>query len=130
MTTDPISEMLVRIKNAGNAGKTTVVVPHSKVKLAIAEILEREGYIKSISKKGKKIAKVLELELLYTGDLPRIKDVKRLSKPSRRIYQAAREIRHVRHGFGRLILSTPKGLMTDREARKAHVGGEALFKIW
>ena len=130
MTTDPIAEMLTRIKNAGNAGKPTVLIPYSKIKMAIAEILEKEGYIKSLNKKGKKVAKFIEIELLYSGNAPRISDIKRLSKPSRRVYQRTLEIRPVRHGYGRLILSTPRGLMTDSEARKTRVGGEVLFKIW
>ena len=98
--------------------------------MAVAETLVKEGFLKSISKKGKKVVKLLELELAYDGKTPKIHDVMRISKLSRRIYQKAKSIRSVRQGYGRLILSTPKGILSDREAKKANIGGEALFKIW
>lgn len=118
------------MKNAGNAGHPTVLVPYSKFKESILGLLQKEGYVKSFSKKGKKIAKFIEVELAYTGEEPKIKGVERVSKPSKRVYTKADDIRSVRQGYGMLVLSTPKGVMTDREARKEKVGGETLFKIW
>jgi small subunit ribosomal protein S8 len=106
-------------------------VPFSNLKLAIAEKLKEAGYVESIDKKGKKIKKTLEVGLKYDdAGKHRIQGVKRISKPGRRMYRAAHEIVPVRYGKGALILSTPKGILTDREARKEHVGGEALFEIW
>ena len=127
---DPISDMLIRLKNAAMARNTTALVPFSQLKLGIAETLKQAGYIKSITKKGKKIKKYLELELVYADDQPKLTDVKRISKPSRRVYEPAREIRSVRHGYGLALYSTSRGLLTDKAAREAKVGGELLFKIW
>ena len=127
---DPISDMLIRIKNASNAAKETVAVPHSKMKMSIADILAREGFLGAISRKGKKVRKNIDMALLYQGKKPRVQGVKLLSKPSRRVYLGARSIYSVRRGMGRLIVSTSKGIMTGEEARKAGVGGEALFSIW
>jgi small subunit ribosomal protein S8 len=127
---DPIADMIVRIKNASDSKKESVVFPHSKLKLAILATLEKHGFIKSFAKKGKKIAKWIEVVLAYDDGAPRITGVQRVSKSSKRIYQKAKDIRSVRNGFGRLVLSTPKGIMTDKEAREAKLGGEALFKIW
>lgn len=126
---DPIANMLIQIKNAGMAKLPTVLVPYSDIKFAIAQALEKEGYIRSVEKKGKKVKQYIEIELLYTESKPRIKDVERVSKPSRRIYMRVKDIKPVRQGYGTLMLSTPKGVLTDKEARQEHVGGEALFKI-
>lgn len=128
--TDPIADMIIRIKNAGATHKETVSFPYSKLKFEICTLLEKEGFVGSLSKKGKKVAKTIEVGLLYNNSLPRVQGVKRVSKPSRRIYKKSDEIRPVKNGFGRLVLSTPSGLLTDKEARKAHIGGEALFEIW
>lgn len=127
---DPISNMLIQIKNAGMAKLPTVTIPYSSAKLAIAHVLQKEGYVSSVSQKGKKAKQYIEIELTYTDNKPRIKDVKRVSKPSRRIYKRVKDIKSVRQGYGTLVLSTPKGVMTDTEARKEHVGGEALFTVW
>jgi len=127
---DPLSDMLIHIKNAGEAGKHTVVVSHSNFKFKVAEVLLREGYIAGLARKGRGIKKLIEITLAYNGKRPRIQGIKKLSKPSRRIYQGIRGIRLVRQGFGNVILSTPKGIVTGREARKAKVGGEVLFTIW
>ena len=97
--------------------------------MEIGSVLEKQGYVKSATKKGKK-TKIIEIELLYQNDLPRIQNVKRVSKPSRRIYKKSTEIRQVKNGYGSLILTTPKGIKTGIEARKEHLGGEALFEIW
>lgn len=127
---DPIADMLIRIKNAGNAGRDTVSFPYSKIKHAIAEVLQKNGFIGAISKKGKKIIRSIDVELVYQNDRPRITDVKRVSKYSRRIYRGVQEVYPVKQGHGMSVLSTSKGIMTGVEARKAKVGGELLFEIW
>ena len=127
---DPIADMIIRMKNAGEAGKQFVVVPYSKMKFAIAELLEEEGFIKAIARKGKKDGKLIEIELAYENDSPRIKGVERVSKSSRRVYLKSKNIKPVKNYFGLLILTTPRGVMTNKEARHEKVGGEALFKIW
>lgn len=128
--TDPIGDMIVRIKNASDSKKESVVFPYSKLKAAIMEVLFKEGYVKSFSKKGKKIQKFIEAVLVYENGMPKIKGVDRVSKSSKRVYQKVADIRKVKSGMGSLILSTPKGIMTDKMAREAKTGGEALFKIW
>jgi small subunit ribosomal protein S8 len=128
---DPIADMLVQIKNAGAVGRDTVYVPFSNIKFEIAKILADKCYVKAVSQKGKKVGKTLEIELAYTGEqAPRIQGLKRISKPSRRVYYGAKHIKQIRGGFGSIVLSTPKGILTGDDARKAHVGGEALFTIW
>lgn len=128
--TDPISDMIIRIKNGGEAHKESVLIPYSKLKAEIASVLEQEGFIKSAVKKGKKVAKFLEVGILYDEDTPRIQDVKRISKSSRRIYKKASELHKVKNGFGISVVSTPKGILTGASARKQSVGGEVLFEIW
>jgi len=127
---DPISNMLIMIKNASLAGKEFVVLPFSKQKLSIGECLMKEGYIKSISKKIRKDHPVLEIELIYVDKKPKITEVERISKQSRRIYFKIKDIHTVRGNSGLLVLSTPKGILSGKNARKEQVGGEALFKIW
>lgn len=131
LITDPVGDFIIRLKNAGAVGKETVSVPFSQFKLAIAEKLKEAGYVSDIEKKGKKVRKTLDVVLKYKADGSHaITDVKRVSKPGRRLYKGSKEINPVRYGHGALILSTPQGVMTDKEARKAKVGGEALFEIW
>lgn len=127
---DPIADMLVSIKNAGNAGKVFASIPFSSMKEAIATVLFKHGYLTSYAKKGKKVAKTLELGIAYDGKSPVVRDVARVSKSSRRVYMKVGELRPVRNGYGLMVLSTPKGIMTGDEARRAQVGGEVLFKIW
>lgn len=127
---DTIADMIIRIKNAGMAEKPSVLISYSKMKFAITELLKREGYIKDYSKKGKKVTKFIEIGLLYEDGKPKIQGIERISKFSRRIYQKAKKLRPVRQGFGTLVLTTPKGILSDKEAKKENVGGEALFKIW
>jgi small subunit ribosomal protein S8 len=122
--------MIVQIKNASDAKKESVVLPYSKLKLAILDTLLKEGFVKSFGKKGKKVVKFIEVALAYENEEPKIHGVQRISKSSRRVYQKAKDIRGVKNGFGALILSTPKGIMSDKVARAEKVGGEALFKIW
>lgn len=120
-----------RLKNAGAVGKANVSVPFSNFKLAIVEKLKDAGYVNAVDKKGKKVKKTLDVSLKYAeSGLARISGVKRVSKPGRRVYKSANDITRVRYGHGSLILSTPKGIMTDKEAKKAKIGGEALFEIW
>lgn len=127
---DIIAELIIKLKNANKAGKPSVSFPYSKMREAVLTTLEKEGYVKNVSVKGKKVAKTVEVELVYEGSTPRINDVQQISKYSRRIYQAASELRTVRNGFGAVILTTPKGILSGRDARTANVGGEVLFKIW
>lgn len=131
MVNDSLGDLIIRLKNASMAGKPTVSVPYSALICAVAEKLEACGFVKAVGKRGKKARKTLEIELSYDdGGMPRISDVARISKPGRRIYQGVTTLRPVKHGFGLLVLSTPKGILTGEEARKEHVGGEALFKVW
>jgi len=128
---DPISNMLIQIKNAAMVGKPSVSVPFSNLKMEIAKVLQKEGYLKSVVKKGKKIKKVLACDLTYNeAGKARFTDVVRVSKLSRRVYIGVKELRPVRQGTGSMVLSTPKGIMTDKEAKAANQGGEVLFKIW
>ncbi|MCX6713369.1 MAG: 30S ribosomal protein S8 [Candidatus Vogelbacteria bacterium] len=128
---DPISDMLIQIKNAALVGKPAVALPFSNLKHEIAKVLQKEGYLKSVVKKGKKVKKLLACDLAYgENGKAKVTDVSRVSKSSRRVYVGVKEIRSVRQGSGSMVLSTPKGIMTDKEAKLAGVGGEVLFKIW
>ena len=118
------------LKNGSLAGKESVSFPYSKMKNAIAECLKKEKYVGQVSKKVKKSFPVLEVELIYTDKKPKITEVERISKQSRRIYFKMKDIHSVRNSSGLLVLSTPKGILSGKEARKEQVGGEALFKIW
>ena len=130
MSSDPVADLVIRLKNAGAVRKASVSVPFSNLKMAIAEKLKDAGCVQAIEKKGKKVRKTLDIALKYEAGKSAISGVKRVSKPGRRVYKKAHEIVPVRYGYGSLLLSTPKGVMTDKEARKARVGGEALFEIW
>ncbi len=129
MHTDPISDMFVRIKNAQAVGFPVVEMPYSKIKYQIADILNKEGLIDKIEKKFKKTNKILKLNLKYDGKEPLIKEMKRISKPSRRVYAKKLEILK-RAGYGIKIVSTPQGLMTVKEAHKKGLGGEVICQIW
>ena len=126
MVNDPIADLLIRIQNASRVGKASVSVPFSNMKLAIADVLSKEGYIGVPDKKNY----ALTIPLSYKNGRPVITGVRRLSKLSRRTYLGVRDVRPVRHGHGLLVLSTPKGIMTGAQARAIRVGGEALFEIW
>lgn len=127
---DTISNMIIAIKNAGFAHHESVSIPYSKLKHSIADVLKKEGFIKNAEEKSEKGKKVLSIELFVENRVPKIKGVKRISKPSKRIYKKSSEIRLVKSGYGALILSTPAGVMSGRDARRAKLGGEALFTIW
>lgn len=127
---DPIADMLIRIKNAYRARHETVIVPYSKLKVEIARVLAERSYIGGVEKRGKKIRKYLELGLRYVDGQPAIREVRRVSKPSRRTYVARRALKPVRQGTGIVILSTSRGVMSDGEARKLKVGGEVICEVW
>ncbi len=131
VVSDPIADMLTRIKNAYLAGKRTVEIDSSKTLKAIAKIILKEGYLKSIEEeKIKKGFKKLKLTLKYKSHRPSLTKIKRISKPGVRIYVKVNKIPRVREGIGVTIVSTPKGLMTDKEAKKANLGGEIICQIW
>lgn len=131
MVGDPISNMIISIKNAAMVKKDTTSIPYSKMKEAILETLVRRGFIESFEVKGDTPAtKKLVVTLKYTKDQSAITDVKRQSKFSRRIYKGFSEIHRVKNGHGAAILTSPVGIITDDEARKRNVGGELLFTIW
>src|SRR6202035_3098362 len=131
--TDPIADMLTRIANANSAMFDTVKMPGSKLKESLASILEREGFIAGydIEPNSEKPATTMENSLKHSADRPRtIADIKRISKPGLRIYARADGIPRVLGGMGVAVVSTSHGLMTDREARKRHLGGEVLCHVW
>lgn len=130
MVTDPISDFIIRIQNASSAGKPSVVVSYSKYLENIAHALKNAGYLESVEKKNKILPHELVLGLRYFATGARIHGVERISKPSRRIYQKANDIRMYRSGFGNTFLSTPKGILIDEEAKRLKVGGEVLFRMW
>lgn len=130
MVNDPIGDMLAQIKNAGLARKKELEVPFSKVKLAVAKTLVAEGYLDSAEKTGKEPKQQLHLKLAYTGEVPAITDMKRKSKPGLRVYVNRETIPSVVGGLGIAILSTPKGIMTGRQAKKLGIGGELLCEVW
>ncbi|GGJ00971.1 30S ribosomal protein S8 [Alicyclobacillus cellulosilyticus] len=131
MMTDPIADMLTRIRNANLVGHEKVEVPASKLKRAIAEILKREGYIRDAEYIEDDKQGIIRLFLKYGKNQERvITGLKRISKPGLRVYVSADNIPRVLGGLGIAILSTSKGILTDKEARKLHVGGEVLCYIW
>lgn len=130
MYTDPIADMLVRIKTAAAARKETVVLPYSKFKASLAKLLEREGFVVSVSEVPGRL-KALQLTLKYdTHGQPVISDIKRVSKPGQRIYLPADRLPRTNSGLGLTVVSTSKGLLTDRQARKEKVGGEVVCQVW
>lgn len=128
MTTDPIADMLTRIRNGLSANKTMVVVPYSKIKLSIAKILESNGYITGV--KENKNGAFVTLEINLVGSPKKINTITRVSKPGRRLYTPKSEIPSVLGGRGIVIISTPSGIMTGSEARKKGVGGELICTVY
>jgi len=128
--TDPISDMINRILNAQAVLHPTVSVPFSNFKYEIAKILEKEKFLDKIEEKGKKVKRVIEITLKYEDKIPAISGLKRVSKPGQRIYAETKKIKKVKGGYGISIISTPKGLMTNKEARKKRLGGEVILEIW
>ncbi len=133
---DPIADMLTRVRNAASAGKPLVAIPNSKLKCELARILVEEGYIESYEVVNSKseASKVLQLKLKYIGERRHrrslITGIQRVSRPGCRVYTSKKEIPWVLSGIGIAILSTPKGIMTGHRARKIGVGGEILCKVW
>jgi len=131
MLTDPIADMLIRIKNAVMRKKDRVSVPYSKMKERIVDILKKEGFITDYKVEGEGVKKNIDIYLKYDeqGE-PVINDVRRISKPGRRIYVSKDEVPWVKTGMGIAILSTSKGIVTDREARRLKIGGELICEVW
>jgi small subunit ribosomal protein S8 len=127
--TDPISDMLTRLRNGGRALLPHVELPHSRLKENIAHILKREGYVSDVLVDGSSIKKI-KIRLKYNGKKNVIEGLKRISKPGLRKYVGATEIPRVRGGLGVAVISTPEGVMTDVQARKKNLGGELLCYVW
>lgn len=130
MVHDPIGDMLIQIKNAFMAGRRSVDLPYSRMKFAVASILKSERYIDDIAKTGEEPKCLLHIQLRYEDGVPAVTGVKRVSKPGLRWYVNRREIPKVVGGMGTAVISTSKGIMTDREARKLGIGGEILCEVW
>jgi small subunit ribosomal protein S8 len=128
--TDPITDMLNRIKNAQAVGKTEVVVPFSHIKSEIARVLLENGFLGDVKKITKGKAKALKINLKYVEGIPAIEGVKRVSKPGQRIYSKVHDMKRVRGGYGISVVSTSKGLMAGMGAKKAKLGGEILLEVW
>lgn len=129
--TDPVADMLTRVRNANQAFHESISLPHSKLKANIAEILKREGYISDWSVEDARVGKTLNLDLKYGPNRERsLAGIKRVSKPGLRVYAKSTEIPKVLGGLGVAILSTSSGLLTDREATKRGVGGEVVAYVW
>ena len=130
MHSDPIADLLTRIRNGAQAHMTTVDCPHSKIKIEILKILEAEGYIGGHEVVNETKFPTIRITLRYANRKPLITEIKRVSKPGLRVYQGSGDIKPIRSGLATRIISTSQGLMTDREARKRHVGGEVLCEVY
>lgn len=128
--TDPITDMLNQIRNAEAVGKTEVSLPYSNIKNEIANLLAKEGFVGEVKKAAKGNMKILKINLKYDNGVPALAGAKRISKPGQRIYENRHEIKKVKGGFGISVVSTSKGLMTDKEAKKQKLGGEIICQIW
>ena len=128
--TDPLGDMLTRIRNGQRAKKDTVLSPASKLRARVLEVLQREGYIRGYSEDATGVHPQLRIELKYFEGEPAIKHVARVSKPGRRVYSGSKELPIVRNGLGITIVSTPKGVLSDAEARTENVGGEVLAEVF
>lgn len=126
--TDPIADLLTRIRNAQLAGQRDIVLPYSKLKYAIAQVMEKEGWIVGLASQDHQ--KFLKILLKYDGGKPVIQDLKRISKPGRRVYVGRHELPRVLNGLGMAIISTPKGVMTADQARQSKLGGEVICEIY
>jgi len=123
-------DLLTKLKNAQKAGKASIKLPYTTMDFAIAEVLAKRGFIASVAKKGRAPKRVMEVELKYEGAKGAISGMNFLSVPSRRLFTGYTNLRPVKQGFGIAVLSTPKGIVTNSEARKQKVGGQLLFEIW
>lgn len=130
VSTDPISDMLTRIRNAIAVSKSEVSMPYSKIKLSVAQILAKNGFISAVSANGKGIDKKITIVINEQNANPKITEIDRLSRPGRRLYVKAKEIPKVKSGRGIVIVSTPKGVMSGADAKKSAVGGELICKVY
>jgi small subunit ribosomal protein S8 len=131
MMTDPIADMLTRVRNAVRIERPHVEMPSSKVKRGVAEVLKREGYIWDFQVEQQEPVEQLRLELKYGPNGERvIRHIKRISKPGRRVYSKAKDLRPILNGLGISVISTSRGVISDREARQRNVGGEVLCEVW
>jgi len=128
--TDPLGDMLTRIRNGQRAKKDSVVTPASKLRASVLEVLKREGYIRGYTEEELAGHAGLRVELKYFEGQPAIKHVARVSKPGRRVYSGSKELPRIRNGLGITIVSTPKGVLSDAEARDQNVGGEVLAEVF
>ena len=127
---DPLGDMLTRIRNGQRAHMTAIDSPASKLRSNVLEVLQREGYIRGYSEAEQGAARTLRIELKYHEGEPVIKEIKRVSKPGRRVYSKISDLPRVYNGLGISILSTPRGVLSDHEARAANVGGEVLCRVF
>lgn len=128
--TDPLGDMLTRIRNAQMRGKSKIVSPSSNLRSNVLEVLQREGYVRGFARVEQDGFAVLEIELKYFEGEPVIREIKRVSKPGRRVYSSVKDLPRVHNGLGVSILSTPQGVMSDHEARERNVGGEVLCQVF
>lgn len=128
--TDPLGDMLTRIRNGQRARKDSVLTPASKLRARVLDVLQREGYIRGYSEEEMGPAAGIRIELKYFEGQPAIKHVARISKPGRRVYSGSTELPRVRNGLGITIVSTPNGVLSDAEAREQNVGGEVLAEVF
>ena len=128
--TDPLGDMLTRIRNGQQARKDSILTPASKLRSNVLDVLQREGYIRGYSEEEMGPAKGIRIELKYFEGQPAIKHVARVSKPGRRVYSGATELPRVMNGLGITIVSTPRGVLSDAEAREQNVGGEVLAEVF
>lgn len=128
---DPLGDMLTRIRNGQSANKSTIVTPASKLRESVLNVLQQEGYIRGYSRVNvREGVEELSIELKYSEGEPVISEIKRVSKPGQRVYSSVKELQKVYNGLGISILSTPRGVMSDNDARKANVGGEILCTVF
>jgi small subunit ribosomal protein S8 len=131
MMTDPIGDMLTRIRNAGRARHSQTTCPASRFKLAVAKVLSQEGFVGEVSTQPGESCDTLSIAIRYRNNGRAMLDgIRRVSKPGRRVYVGADEIPHIRKGLGIVVLSTPRGVMCDRDAREARLGGEVICEVW
>ncbi len=128
--TDPLGDLLTRIRNGQQARKDSVLTPASKLRVRVLDVLQREGYIRGDSEEQVAGQKGLRIELKYFEGQPAIQHLARVSKPGRRVYSASRELPRIRNGLGTVIVSTPRGVLSDAEAREQNVGGEVLAEVF
>ena len=128
--TDPLGDMLTRIRNGQQARKDSILTPASKLRANVLDVLQREGYIRGYTEEELAGQKGLRIELKYFEGQPAIQHLARVSKPGRRVYSASRELPRIRNGLGMTIVSTPRGVLSDAEEREANVGGEVLAEVF